>query len=445
MQRLYPLLLAIGLGVLLASCAKIQELTSDINPRSLRDRYARSLEKAELDETPMGLLWQAAGLNALYDSILIEPPFKEVGYFTAKEVLANGYRINISEGEVLTVELVTQPIQHQLFAELFQYRPEDLDFKLVAFMDTSSHTLTYEPRQSGQYVLRLQPELLVDLKYALTVVLQPAYSFPVQGKGNADVWSFWGDDRDAGARRHEGIDIFAPRGTPVLATIDGQVSRVRDQGLGGKQVWQTDSKRNLSLYYAHLDSQLVTNGQYVRVGDTLGLVGNTGNARGTRTHLHFGIYRWTRGAVNPLPFVYKTNVTPSKIQADTTLLGQLGRINTRTAELRQNAAKKSLVIGQLPQHTPVQIISASDNYYRVQLPQGESGYVYRTNVQLADKPIRTHKVKKSIELKANPARTSPPIGVVDSSSVLIVLAEFDTLSLVQTPAGRTGWVSKQGL
>ncbi|RYY98431.1 MAG: M23 family metallopeptidase, partial [Chitinophagaceae bacterium] len=59
------------------------------------------------------------------------------------------------------------------------------------------------------------------------------------------------------------------------------------------------------LYYAHLDEQRVRPGQHVAAGDILGLVGNTGNARHTPAHLHFGIYT-AGGAVDPFPFIDKT-------------------------------------------------------------------------------------------------------------------------------------------
>ena len=72
--------------------------------------------------------------------------------------------------------------------------------------------------------------------------------------------------------------------------------------LGGKVVFMRPSGKNLSLYYAHLDSQIVETGQRVTTGQVLGLVGNTGNARTTPAHLHFGI-AGGKGWVNPLPYV----------------------------------------------------------------------------------------------------------------------------------------------
>jgi murein DD-endopeptidase MepM/ murein hydrolase activator NlpD len=98
------------------------------------------------------------------------------------------------------------------------------------------------------------------------------------------------------------VDIFARRGTPVLAAGSGIVTRVGTNGLGGKVVWIARPTRGEAHYYAHLDRQLVTVGTRVQEGDVIGFVGNTGNARFTPPHLHFGIYT-SGGAVDPLPYI----------------------------------------------------------------------------------------------------------------------------------------------
>jgi murein DD-endopeptidase MepM/ murein hydrolase activator NlpD len=104
----------------------------------------------------------------------------------------------------------------------------------------------------------------------------------------------------SGGRRHEGIDIFAPHGTPVRATTEGVVARVGTSRLGGRVVWVL-GPGGQRHYYAHLSRFAdVFPGQRVAPGALLGYVGTTGNARGTSPHLHYGIY--TRGgAINPFP------------------------------------------------------------------------------------------------------------------------------------------------
>jgi murein DD-endopeptidase MepM/ murein hydrolase activator NlpD len=124
-----------------------------------------------------------------------------------------------------------------------------------------------------------------------------------RARGNPAIQSLFGVERDGGRRAHHGIDIFAPRGTPVIAATDGVVRSTSPNELGGNVVRLSDPRRAQTLYYAHLDRHVVAEGQQVRVGDTLGFVGNTGNARSTPPHLHFGIYVRGRGPINPLRYV----------------------------------------------------------------------------------------------------------------------------------------------
>lgn len=111
----------------------------------------------------------------------------------------------------------------------------------------------------------------------------------------------WGAARAPG-RRHEGIDIFAEKGTPIVSTTEGIVLRLGENSLGGNVVWVL-GPAGQRHYYAHLDefAELAT-GQRIEAGTVLGYVGNTGNAKNTPSHLHYGIY--TRaGAINPYPLL----------------------------------------------------------------------------------------------------------------------------------------------
>ncbi|KAF1014797.1 MAG: L-Ala--D-Glu endopeptidase [Stenotrophomonas maltophilia] len=104
-------------------------------------------------------------------------------------------------------------------------------------------------------------------------------------------------------REHAGVDIFARRGTPVRSATSGVVSSVLEGGLGGRQVWVVGPARE-RYYYAHLDgwAAQLAQGQVVQAGDLLGYVGDSGNAKGTPPHLHFGIYGPV-SARDPLPLL----------------------------------------------------------------------------------------------------------------------------------------------
>lgn len=123
---------------------------------------------------------------------------------------------------------------------------------------------------------------------------------PVADVDASRIADTWGAPRGRD-RRHEGVDIFAARGTPVLSTTRGVVASVREGGLGGRQVWVLGPARERH-YYAHLDDWAagLSAGDVVLPGDRLGFVGTTGNARGTPPHLHYGIYG-AQGALDPLP------------------------------------------------------------------------------------------------------------------------------------------------
>ncbi len=125
--------------------------------------------------------------------------------------------------------------------------------------------------------------------------------FPVSGRTRRNIISGFGDPRGGGTRLHEGIDIDAALGTPVRAVADGIVTKVKEGGNGGKQVWVEDKKRGYTYYYAHLNSQSVRQGERVRPGTELGTVGKTGNARSP--HLHFGIYEPGQRAIDPMPMM----------------------------------------------------------------------------------------------------------------------------------------------
>jgi peptidoglycan LD-endopeptidase LytH len=125
---------------------------------------------------------------------------------------------------------------------------------------------------------------------------------PVQGVSVRAVRDTWGAPRGAD-RTHEGVDIFARRGTPVTSATRGLVWRIGENALGGTVVWVLGPGGDRH-YYAHLDRVAdIHPRQRVAPGDVIGYVGNTGNAAGTPPHLHYGIYRRSGGAINPFPLL----------------------------------------------------------------------------------------------------------------------------------------------
>lgn len=125
---------------------------------------------------------------------------------------------------------------------------------------------------------------------------------PIDGLRVRDVADTWGEARSEG-RTHEGVDIFAPRGTPVFAVADGYVLRTGSNNLGGIYVF-TVGAGGRRYYFAHLAAVAdgLNRGDEVTTDTVLGFVGNTGNASATPPHLHLGVYE-RGGPINPYPLL----------------------------------------------------------------------------------------------------------------------------------------------
>ena len=140
--------------------------------------------------------------------------------------------------------------------------------------------------------------------------LSSALIVPVAGVLPKDLLDTFDEPR--GTRRHNALDIPAPRGTPVLSAADGRLERMFTSEAGGLMVYASDPTGRFVLMYAHLDRYAdgLSDGMSLRRGDTIGYVGTTGNAPPEVPHLHFGIARtnnvgrwWTGTPVDPRPLL----------------------------------------------------------------------------------------------------------------------------------------------
>jgi len=159
------------------------------------------------------------------------------------------------------------------------------------------------------------------IKFALLIVMAAAPSgaafaadrllVPVLGVKAMQLSDTFNDKR-GGIRRHEALDIPAPRGTPVIAVDDGRIAKLFRSIPGGLTIYHFDPGEKFAYYYAHLDSYAagLAEGKQVKRGEVIGYVGSTGNANSANPHLHFTIFelgpekRWWKGtAINPYPLL----------------------------------------------------------------------------------------------------------------------------------------------
>jgi murein DD-endopeptidase MepM/ murein hydrolase activator NlpD len=200
-----------------------------------------------------------------------------------------------------TVAVPPQPV-------LAHYDDDDWS-QLIAQLRTdlnrnNNRILARTPAVVTSGTTRARDQEFADRARALFAPLNgTALRMPVVGVRAQALSDSWHDPRDGGSRVHKGIDIFAPRGTEVVAVSDGIVSYIGDQPKSGHCMWLS-TENGASFFYAHLDRWApgLYEGMEVQAGDLLGFVGNTGNAVHTPSHLHFGINQ-NDDMVNPYPLL----------------------------------------------------------------------------------------------------------------------------------------------
>ena len=425
---MFPIL-ALALG-----CRPPATIRQAFQAPSPHEQYAASLSDAGLGETGLGRSWVEASRRALLAPIKVTLPFREAAYFSPAEAAAVGYQFELRRGQQFSLECVVEGGEpFAVFLDLFEPGEEP---KRVASASTDERRLEFEAERDGSYILRVQPELLRGGRVVVTQRVSASLAFPVPAAVGR-VHSVFGDPRDSGVRNHEGIDIFAARGTPAVAAVDGIVRHVGTNNLGGNVVWIWDTKRDLSYYYAHLDRPTVRAGQRVKVGETVGHIGNTGNARATAPHLHFGIYAVTAGALDPLPFVVSPPGEPAALPGD---LAMLGKRRRASRNVRLTSAGGADPARALPRHTVFFVDAAVGNRLRVRLPDGTLGFVARADTEAVATAVRRFTPRESRPLLDRPAEDGVVVQALAPGAPVPVFGVFSGYLFVRVPPGREGWI-----
>jgi murein DD-endopeptidase MepM/ murein hydrolase activator NlpD len=124
-------------------------------------------------------------------------------------------------------------------------------------------------------------------------------------QGRCSFTNTWQESR--GSRRHEGVDIIAPKGNLIYAVLDGTITKVyRNASLTGNGVRLTTADGTY-FFYAHLDTiaEGINEGTVVKAGQILGTNGATGNTN--TPHLHFEVHPRGGAAIDPTPIVAAVN------------------------------------------------------------------------------------------------------------------------------------------
>lgn len=370
------------------------------------ERYEELLDRSGFADAALARDWTSAAREAVIHPVAASVPMTESGWLPAESPTALGYRVEMERGQRLTVEVELEGADDtQVFIDVFRPRrerdpddPHDPELLTVAWAEpATTRTLTYDASVSGSFLVRVQPELLRGGPYEVALRVGPSLAFPVEGAHLRDIGSFFGASREGGRRQHHGVDIFATRGTPVLAASDGVVRRARETPVGGLNVWVRSDVLGHSEYYAHLDSYVVESGQRVSTGDTLGFVGNTGNAITTPPHLHFGIY--SRGATDPLPYIREPGGSPAPLGVDREWFRLRAELGSDDIPILSGPGSTgdTLMVGA--SSLPVYVVAGSGDRARVRLPDGRHGFVDPAHLRRVDDLVAWHRATRRAEAR----------------------------------------------
>ncbi|MDX1667303.1 MAG: peptidoglycan DD-metalloendopeptidase family protein [Saprospiraceae bacterium] len=426
---------------ILSSC-RSEKIPEPFQASTAYEAYLYSLKEAGLAQKALGRKWVEAGEEIFERAHPIAPPHKEAFYFDPQKADAAGYRFEVLRGQAVSIQLESSgESPYLVFMDLFRVEDDSLSiYEHVASADTISRSIWFEPRRDADYILRLQPELLYGGHFSISILNRPSLDFPVSGKDSRAIGSYFGDPRDGGRRDHHGVDIFASRHTPIIAPTDGYIRYAgeREGSLGGRVVWMRDEKRKQTLYFAHLEEVFAKEDTYAKKGDTLGTVGNSGNARSTPPHLHFGIY--SSGPVDPFPFINMVDTSLTAIEADTSLVGTWARTD-RPASLRLDLEGSSYGERTLERHQLVRPLAAFGNNIRVALPDGTIGNLYHYQVESIEMPLNEKELDTSLPVLNSPYIPRSTIQTLDRGEVVSILGKNEGHWYVSSKKGISGWVA----
>jgi peptidoglycan LD-endopeptidase LytH len=226
----------VRLAVLAAVAALVwhyrAELTRDLPldrflPSS-RDWYAAQLRVQSFFGSEAAREWLSLASAAVAGPDAAQAPFERDGVFG--DVSAGSWRFPVRRGQRVIAEL-TYP-HPEAFVDLLTAGGTS-----VASAPRGSSRLQYDAVDDADLILRVQPPLHHPGAFRLVTRLEASLLFPVEGVKPTAFQSTFGGPRNAGRRQHDGVDIFAPRGTPVLAAVDGWVTGSTTNTLGGNVVW----------------------------------------------------------------------------------------------------------------------------------------------------------------------------------------------------------------
>ena len=382
--------------------------------------------------------WQAR--RSLNNPLPILLPYSERWLVLPDTSQAVTFTVLAEQGRILDIRTQRESTaQGGLVIEIFDL--ETGDVLPVASIGPSEDQLRWPVSNTSTYRVRVQSMPGTLGAFALALDERFALEFPVDTDAADPVRSFFGMPRDGGLRAHHGIDVFAPRHTPVIAAADGYVSRVGTSPRGGLHIWQRvndESGASLgTLYYAHLEDIFVTAGTWVDRGTPIGTVGNSGNAISTPPHLHFGLYQRFKGPLDPLPLtgLSQRPLVPMSNGHHWPVWVSINResVNVRAGPGIEHAVKATVGRGEI-----VAVEAATDGWLRIRTGEGERGFL--SDALVGTLQDQTLALVEDSQVQVSHDVSSTTLVTLQAQQSVKLLGRFGTARYVETATGLRGWI-----
>jgi hypothetical protein len=285
------------------------------------EKYVKTLQMSDFDQTVLGQRWIMAGEKVFKESTVVDLPYHESGKFFPDRPSATGIKFTANRGDkvLIKVELVDTD-DFKLFTDLFHLNLDEAPVNI--FNSDKDQETKFAVEESGIYLLRLQPELMKGGKYIVTINKEPSKPFPSLAKNNQIV----------------------------------QKSLFKD-----------------SCY----------NNLFVSLG------------------------------------------------VDEAAYGKVYRVKSESANIRQAPNSYSTVIGSANKNNPVNILSGTYNWYKVESVSGVTGYMHKSFLDPIDKPVNQFNVRQKLPVFPKIYEVATPIDSLQPGSIIELFAEVDAYKLIK--------------
>ena len=124
-------------------------------------------------------------------------------------------------------------------------------------------------------------------------------------------------------------------------------------------------------------------------------------------------------------------------------LGSWTRTVNEGIRLRDGPSRRTTVVDELEEHAPVRVLAVSGSWYRVRLPDGQTGFLAARLTEAVSEPLRSQVVAQTSALVSGPSKDAPMMETVQAGTGVSVLGTFEGFLYVQSPGGNTGWMASE--